>query len=200
VNFFIESVNRLRHFQAASFGLAAIVVFLVSAGVKEALAQFSFWAGRRIGSASLKADGWHHRSDAVASALIVGGALYAGSAWWIDGAMGIVVSLLILYATVDILRTSTTALLGEKPSRELEEKLRLLISTQAPAATNFHHLHVHTYGDHRELTFHLDFPPALPLHDAHLLSSRVEWAVREEMGAEATIHIESADRARTNGG
>ncbi len=199
VNFFIESMNRLRHFQAASFGISAVVVFLVSAGLKEGLAQFSYWAGRKIGSASLKADGWHHRSDAIASALIVVGALFGRSLWWMDGAMGIVVSLLILYATVDILRSSATALLGEKPTRELEEKLRLIIAVQAPAATNFHHLHVHTYGDHREFTFHLDFPPAFRLHDAHVLTSQVEAAIRREMGAEATIHIESADRARGNG-
>ncbi len=196
VNFFIESVTRLRHFQSASFGMAAVIVFLVSAVLKEGLAEFSYWAGRKIGSASLKADGWHHRSDAIASALIVVGALFGRSLWWVDGAMGIVVSLLILYATVDILRSSATSLLGEKPTPDLEKRLAALIAALAPSASHFHHLHVHSYGEHRELTFHLDFPPALALHEAHLLASRVEAAIREEMGAEATVHIESADRVR----
>ena len=62
-----------------------------------------------------------------------------------------------------------------------------------PNATHFHHLHVHSYGEHRELTFHLDFPPELSLHDAHLLASKAERAIREEMAAEATVHIEPSD-------
>jgi cation diffusion facilitator family transporter len=199
-NFLLESVNRLRHFQAASFGLAAVIVFLVSALLKEGLAQFSYWAGNRINSTSLKADGWHHRSDAIASALIVVGAVFGRSIWWMDGALGIAVSLLILYATVDIMRSSATSLLGEKPTPQMEESLTRIITGAAPAATNFHHLHVHTYGEHRELTFHLDFPPSLPLHEAHLLASRVEAAIRDQMGAEATIHIESAVRGAVRGG
>jgi cation diffusion facilitator family transporter len=189
-NFTQESIRRLLHFQAATFGLSAIIVFLVSVVLKEALARFSYWAGRKINSTSLKADGWHHRSDAIASALIVVGAAFGKWLWWIDGVMGIAVSLLILYAAFDILRSAAAALLGEKPSTDLERNLKRIIIAVTPTATNFHHLHLHTYGEHKELTFHLGFPPEMPLHDAHLLASRVEEAIRGELGAEATIHIE----------
>ncbi len=192
-NFIQESINRLRNNQAAVFGLSAIIIFLVSVVLKEGIAQFSYWAGRKINSASLKADAWHHRSDAVASALIVVGALFGAKLWWIDGVMGIAVSLLILYAAFDILRTASTSLLGEKPSAELQGGLERIISQVTPKATHFHHLHVHTYGDHQELTFHLDFPPDMPVHDAHLQASRLEEAIRQELGAEATIHIEPSD-------
>jgi cation diffusion facilitator family transporter len=193
VNFIQESINRLRDYQAAAFGMTAIIVFLVSVVLKEAIAQFSYWAGRRINSASLKADAWHHRSDAIASALIVVGALFGAKLWWIDGAMGIAVSLLILYAAFDILRSASTSLLGEKPSVELQGGLERIIAQITPDATHLHHLHVHTYGEHTELTFHLDFAPDMPLHDAHLKASRLEEAIRKDMGAEATIHIEPSD-------
>lgn len=189
-DFIRESIIRLRHFQAASFGISAIIVFTASVLIKEALAQFSYWAGRKINSSSLKADAWHHRSDAVASGLIVVGALFGKWIWWIDGAMGIAVSLLILYAAVDILRSAATSLLGERPSPDLEQRLHQIILAVTPLATNFHHLHVHTYGEHTELTFHLDLPPDMPLNDAHLLASRLEEAIRRDLGAEPTIHIE----------
>jgi cation diffusion facilitator family transporter len=170
-------------------------VFLGSVVLKEGLAQFSFWAGKKINSTSLKADGWHHRSDAIASALIVAGALLGGRLWWMDGAMGIAVSVLILYASFDILRVSTASLLGEKPGADLEKKLRAIIAFTAPEATHFHHLHVHSYGEHRELTFHLDFPPRMALHEAHKNASAVERRIRTELGVEATIHIEPSDAA-----
>ena len=193
VTFVRESVDRLIHFRAAAFGLAAIVVFLVSVVLKEALAQFAYWAGKKINSASLKADGWHHRSDAIASGLIVVGALLGKWLWWIDGAMGIVVSLLILYAAFDILRTASAALLGEKPSPELERDLQKIVAKVSRKPSNFHHLHVHTYGEHKELTFHLDFPPEMSIHDAHSIATGVEDRVRAELGAEATIHIEPSE-------
>ena len=70
-NFFRESLVELRGRTAAEFSRAAIVVFAVSVVVKEGVAQFSIRAGRRINSPSLAADGWHHRSDAIASGLIL---------------------------------------------------------------------------------------------------------------------------------
>ncbi len=76
-NDFYESVDRLRSFRAAHFTSGAMAVFLLSAAVKEALARFSAWAGRKVNAQSLIADAWHHRSDAVASALIVVGATAA---------------------------------------------------------------------------------------------------------------------------
>ncbi len=163
--------------------------------LKEALAQFSYWAGKKINSSSLKADGWHHRSDAIASLLIVVGAFFGGSLWWIDGAMGIAVSLLILYAAFDIMKTASASLLGEKPSAELESGLERIIREITPGASHFHHLHVHVYGEHRELTFHLDFPPEMRLHDAHYQATNIEKAVRDRLDAEATIHIEPSDAA-----
>lgn len=190
MNFLGESISRLRHAQAASFGLPAVIVFMVSVVLKEGLAQFSYWAGRKIGSPSLKADGWHHRSDAVASGLIVVGALLGARLWWVDGVMGILISLLILYATFDIMKSAAAGLLGEKPTPKLEGRLRTVIAAASPPARNFHHLHVHTYGEHSEYTFHLDFPPQMPLKEAHEQASLVEKAIRREMGAEATVHAE----------
>jgi cation diffusion facilitator family transporter len=190
VEFFIESIQRLRHFQAAAFGVSAIIIFLVSALLMEGLGEFSFWAGRKINSTSLKVDGWHHRTDAVVSAVIVIGAIFGRTLWWIDGAMGIAISLLVVQAALDALRNAAASLLGEKPSHELESRLQGLVSEVTPTATNFHHLHIHTYGEHRELTFHLDLPPDMALHDAHLLASRLEEAIRKDIGAESTIHIE----------
>jgi len=62
---------------------------------KEALALFSIWAGRRINSLALIGDGWHHRSDALASLVIVLGAVFGGGLWWLDGALGLGVSVLL---------------------------------------------------------------------------------------------------------
>ena len=45
--------------------------------VNELLAQYAFWVGRKTGNPSLKADGWHHRSDALSSIIILVGIFFA---------------------------------------------------------------------------------------------------------------------------
>jgi cation diffusion facilitator family transporter len=190
VTFFKESIMRLQHYQAANFASFAIIIFGISVILKEGLAQYSIWAGRKIQSQALLADGWHHRSDAIASGLIVIGALAGAYLWWIDGVMGIAVSVLILYATYEILKGAVSSIIGEKPDPMIEERIKNLINNIAPAASCLHHVHIHRYGDHVELTLHCKLPYEMNLKEAHDLASVVEEAIRKEMNVEPTIHIE----------
>lgn len=192
-----SSIHRLIDRQAASFSALSVVVFLSSVALKEALARFSFWAGRKIDSGSLMADGWHHRSDAIASGLIVVGALIGGKLWWMDGILGIGVSLLIFYAAFDILKASISVSLGEAPDAALDRRIRGVIRQTVSCAEDTHHLHVHRYGDHLEVTVHLRVPPEMPVAQAHAVATRVERAIKGEIGAETTVHIEPAPAART---
>ena len=156
VNFFMESVKRLvEHAKPANFTLFPIIIFAISILVKEALAQFAFWAGKKIKSAAITADGWHHRSDAIASALIVAGALFGKIFWWIDGVLGILVSLLILYAAFDIIKGASNSILGENCDKDTEEKINEIIKNISNEISSIHHLHIHRYGNHSELTIHI---------------------------------------------
>ncbi len=190
LNFLKESYLQLRDHQAVRFGLTAMIIFLLSVLVKESLARFSIWAGKVTGARSLIADGWHHRSDALASALILVGALFARSFWWVDGALGVLVSLLILYAAVDIIRGAADTLLGEGPDGELTRQIARLVTEHAPQASDIHHLHVHRYGEHVEITLHARLPEGYSLRQAHELSSLLEERIRATLRLEPTIHLE----------
>lgn len=188
--FLKESIHRLIVQQGLKFSSLAIVIFLVSVVIKEALASFSIWAGRKIDSQSLIADGWHHRSDAIASGLIVVGVVLGRYFWWIDGVAGILVSLLIFYATYDILKIATNTLIGEQPDVSLKDDLKQIVQRVAPYLTDIHHLHAHKYGDTIELTFHIYFPEQIKLKEAHDVATAIEDAIKKELKMEATIHFE----------
>ncbi len=188
-----ESVQRLLHRQAVSFSLFAILVFLASALLKEGLALFAFWAGKKAGSQAVTADGWHHRSDAIASALIVAGALLGGRLWWMDGALGIGVSLLIIWAAVGIVRSSSSILLGEAPDEEMKSSVLASVRKEYPQVNDVHHLHLHRYGHNVELTLHLRLPPAMSVGQSHEISRRIEERLRSELKLEPTVHIEPSD-------
>lgn len=188
--FLEESILRLRTYSSASFDTAALIIIGISVISKEGLAQFSLWAGKKLNSNSLKADGWHHRSDAISSAVVLVGAFLGSYFWWIDGILGIIVSLLLMYATYEIFKDSITTLLGEKPSQELHNKINKVVNKIDKRAKEVHHLHVHRYGDHREITFHIRLPKTMKLKDAHDIASKIEEKLKTEIAVEATIHIE----------
>jgi cation diffusion facilitator family transporter len=190
VNFFSDSITQLRNHKSVRFTLAAIVVFVSSVLIKEALARFSIWAGRKTRSQSLIADGWHHRSDALASAMILIGAFFAKTFWWMDGALGIVVSLLILWAAFQVIREASNSLMGGKPEQEVLEKLKALVTEEAPAIKEIHHVHLHRYGDHVEITFHGRLEGGSSLYSAHDICTKLEASIRTRLDMEATIHLE----------
>lgn len=185
-----ESVQRLLEHKAVSFSLLAILVFAASVVLKEGLALFAFWAGKKAGSQAVTADGWHHRSDAIASALIVVGALAGRRLWWIDGALGVGVSLLILWAAVGIVRSSSSILLGEAPDEGLKRAVLAVVKREYPLVDDVHHLHLHRYGSTMELTLHLRLPPAMSVGQSHEIGHRIEERLRSELALEPTVHIE----------
>jgi cation diffusion facilitator family transporter len=190
LNFIKDSYLQLRGAQPVDYSTFGIIVFSVSVVLKEALAQFSFWAGKKINSSSLKADGWHHRSDAIASLLIVIGALLGSYFWWIDGVLGLLVSLLLLKAAYNVLKTAANNLMGETVPKDMIDGINSIISRIAPDTSHYHHYHLHRYGDHKEVTMHLRFPENYTIRDAHALITKIEKEVRETIGVELTIHPE----------
>jgi divalent metal cation (Fe/Co/Zn/Cd) transporter len=89
-----------------------------------------------------------------------------------------------------VIRAATSTSLGEAHSSKLEDEIREIIRSSEPAAGNIHHLHVHTYGDHREVTIHIGFPAGMTVQEAHQMAGKVKYALKEKLGLEITVHLE----------
>jgi cation diffusion facilitator family transporter len=185
-----DSIARLVNHESVVFGKFAIWVTAISVIVKEALAQFSFWTSRKTGNASLKADGWHHRSDAISSLIILIGIFAGKYFWWIDGILGLIVALLIFYAAYEIIKEGTDPLLGEKPDKDLLDDLRVIARQATGINTHLHHVHLHRYGEHIELTAHIRLPKTTTLEKAHEIADDIEMEIMNKLSIEATIHME----------
>ncbi|CRF32630.1 cation transporter [Brachyspira suanatina] len=192
-SFFSEAIQNIMNKKSASFTTIAIIAMVVSILVKELLAQYSFWGYRKSGSKSLYADAWHHRSDSVTSIIILVGILFGKSFWWLDSVLSILVSLVIFYAAFDVIKSSVKPLIGEYPSKETIESIKKIAEEMNidNADLNLHHFHIHTYGDHSEITFHMRFPKDMTVFDAHSKATLFENAIRERLSIEPTIHIEA---------
>jgi cation diffusion facilitator family transporter len=189
-DFFINSIDKIRNKEKAAYGTIAIIVTAISILSKEMLAQYAFRAGKKTGLNSLKADGWHHRTDAISSVIVLTGIFLGKYFWWIDGAMGIIVALLIFYAAYEILKEGISPLIGQTPDRELIEKIKEISNRVAKRETDIHHVHIHTYGNHTEMTFHITLPKEYMFEKVHNIATEIEMTIKEELDIEATIHME----------
>jgi len=190
-NFFRESVLRLIKHQEVFFGTIAIVVTAISIVVKEAMARFAIWAGKKEGIKSTIADGWHHRSDALSSVIILIGIFLGRFFWWIDGVLGLLVSLLIFYTAYVIIKSAADSLLGETPDSTLLTKIENIAREVYPHNLGLHHFHIHRYGEHTEMTFHIVLPEEMELKEAGKLTRRLFERMNNELNIIATIHIDT---------
>jgi cation diffusion facilitator family transporter len=189
-NFLRDSYVRFLKREAAMFGPLAIVVTAVSIVVKEALAQYAFYLAKKSDNMSLKADGWHHRTDALSSVVVLAGIFFAKKFWWIDSALGAVIALMIFWAAVVIVRETITKILGEKPDDKLIETLTEEIKNVYPLDMQLHHFHIHNYVLHKELTFHIRVNSLMSIEEAHGITVEMEKRIEEKFGIISTIHVE----------
>lgn len=195
-NFILEGVKRLQTRETVNYSTFAIVATVLSVLIKEAIAQYAFGIARKTKSKSVRADAWHHRSDAISSLVILIGIFLGRHAWWIDGVLGIVVALLIFYAAYDILRDAMNIMMGEIPEKTMIDQVKDICESESLLEMKPHHFHIHRYGEHTEMTFHIRLPDNLSLFDSHEIATRIELRIQDEMGIISTIHMEPEDMTR----
>ncbi len=192
-NFTYESILKLKMHETVIYGNFAIIVTVISILVKEIMARYTIFYGKKIKAKSLIADGWHHRSDALSSIIILGGIFLGKYFWWIDGVLGLIVSFLIFYTTYKIFSESLSVFLGEKIDNELKESIQQIGYTCFQKDLDPHHFLIHQYGHHAELTFHISLPGSMSLNQAHEIATQYENEIKEIHQLGVTIHIDSLD-------
>ena len=180
------------------FGLLAWVATIISIVVKEAMAQYAFWAARKVKSSILKADAWHHRTDALSSVVILIGIAVGNRFWWTDAILSFMVALMIGWVSYQILSTEIKSLLGESPSAELVASIREVTQNEFSLPLHLHHIHIHSYGMHTELSCHIKLPPDMSLDEAHKICTRVEEIIMNRFGFVSTVHAEPVDGLHKN--
>ena len=185
-----ESVEKFSNREAANFGTIAIAVTIISILLKEALARYAIYIGNKTNNSVVKADGWHHRSDALSSVVVLAGILLRDYFWWVDCVLGMAIALLLFYAVYDIIKEAISKLLGAEASDELINKVKEHINESFETPLCAHHFHLHDYGDHKELSFHIMLDERMDLKTSHEIVDRIEEKIRKELHIEATIHVD----------
>jgi cation diffusion facilitator family transporter len=191
INFLYESITKIINRESADFGKIAIVVTIISIVVKEAMARYAFHVSKNTGFTSLKADAWHHRSDAVSSLIILVGIFLNPYVWWIDAFLGFLVALIIGYTGLKISKEAFAMLLGETPNKDLKNSIIRISNDYTGRDLQHHHFHVHKYGNHTEVTFHIKLEGDMKLRESHQITRGLTRILEEELNIFATIYVDA---------
>lgn len=179
-------------------GVIALVAAAVSIVVKELLYQYTIIIGNKINSSAVRANAWHHRSDAFSSigTLIgIGGAIALGEKWTIlDPIASVIVSIFIFKVAVEIFLPAINELMEASLSKDEIEHIRNII-TDNNKVLNFHNLRTRRIGTKAAIEFHILLDSSVDLKVAHDVATEIEKELRTSFNEESiiTIHVEPVE-------
>lgn len=185
------SVLKIMHPETVRLGAASIAILAVSVLVKLWMAYFNRTLGRRIGSAAMKATSMDSLTDAVATtAVLVGMVVGHLSGLLIDGYIGVLVAVFILYSGFTTARDSLSPLLGQAPDRDFVKSIESCVLSH-PEVQGIHDLIVHDYGPGRRIiSFHAEVPCDRNILETHDLIDRIEMELRSKYECDVTVHMD----------
>ena len=128
------------------FSVAVAVILIFSIAVKLWLATFNATLYKKTHASTLKAASTDSRNDVIATlAILVSAVIEHFTNIKLDGVMGLLVALFILYSGIKLAKETISPLLGEGASDEIKELIVDYVSS-CPKVRGFHDLMVHDYG------------------------------------------------------
>lgn len=176
----VEAVREIftPHHTPAPFTLVVLVGVVI---VKEVLFRRVVAVGDEVRSTAVKADAWHHRSDALTSIAAFVGisiALVGGPGWEsADDWAALFAACIIVFNALRLLRPAIDDIMDRSPGSELESR----ISAAARGTSDvraIEKVRIRKVGLAYQVDLHVQADPGMSLHDAHLLSGRVKGAIR----------------------
>jgi len=200
IEFIRSSIQQITEPEAVYSRLWVLGVVLLTIILKEVMGRISHYLGVLIKSDVLEADAWHHRTDALSSALVLvslaGGMIGIPS---LDGYGGLGVAGILLYTGYRIAHNAIDTLLGRPPKKETVDRIRSL-ARSVDNVIDAHDITVHSYGHHRYINLHIEVDEReapLTLHDA---AEKVESLLRHELKAYALVHLDPISLESTEAG
>ncbi|QTR48282.1 cation transporter [Thiothrix litoralis] len=173
---------------ALAFAAAAIIG-------KEALYHYTMRTAKRVNSPMLKANAWHHRSDAISSVIVLLGIAGAQFGYpWLDPVAAMVVAAMILYMAAQLIMESTSELVDTGLAPEEVQEIHDFIA-DIEGVENVHLLRTRRMGGNVLADAHLQVNGRISVSEGHFISDQVMHRLRKRFPdiKDVIIHIDPED-------
>ncbi len=189
-----SSLEKIFHPQDLEFSITVVIVLILAIAIKVWQAFFNISAGKKIDSVALIATGADSRNDVIAtSAVLI--SLIAGHFLniQIDGYMGVLVALFIIWSGISLVKETISPLLGEAPDPELVKQIEN-ITLSFNGVIGIHDLVVHNYGPGKIFaSIHIEVDSSVDVMISHDLVDNIERKLHRDLNIFATAHMDPVD-------
>ncbi|RUM79047.1 MAG: cation transporter [Candidatus Thioglobus sp.] len=190
-----DAFNRLSSPSELTHSTLLLSVAALSIFSKEALYWYTLKVAKTYKSEMLKANAWHHRSDALSSIVVFIGILGSLNGYlYLDGVAAIVVGLMVIYIAWELGIGATKELVDTSIDAAQVEQLRHAIG-MISGVNNVHSLRTRKIGQAISADVHVQVDPFLSVSEGHIISVSVERVAKEclEDLHDVTVHIDPED-------
>jgi len=190
-----DAFNRLQNPGELSHSTLLLSVAALSIFSKEALYWYTLKVAKTYKSDMLKANAWHHRSDALSSIVVFIGILGSLNGYlYLDGVAAIVVGLMVIYIAWELGLSATKELVDTSIDADQVENLRNAIG-RISGVNSVHSLRTRKIGHAISCDVHVQVDPYLSVSEGHIISVSVERVAKEclEDLMDVTVHIDPED-------
>lgn len=189
-----NGVKKLLHPAPIAVSPVLLGVLLASVGVKLVMMLVYRRMGRAIDSGVLLACAADSRNDVITTlSVLLAALLEKRTGWLLDGAMGLAVSLFILFSGLSMARETVSTLLGEGADPALRQQLTDYIQSQ-PRVLGCHDLMVHDYGPgQRYASIHVEMDRQMDALVCHESIDALERACLSRFGVHLVIHYDPVE-------
>lgn len=192
----VESIRHLseKQVQPAFFTLYVLAAIIL---IKELSYQYVYRKGQQTNSTSLKADAWHHRSDAISSLIAFLGILATfllGKGFEkADDWAALIASFFIVYNAYRIFRPALGEIMDEHTHHDLIDQIHLS-AAKVPGVLGIEKCWARKNGMTYVVDLHLELDGNLSVTEGHAISHALKDHLMQEFPylTEILIHIEPA--------
>lgn len=168
-----------------------LAILAVSVAVKLYMFYYNRSIGKKIKSAAMSATATDSLSDAVSTtAVLIATLVGQFTGLNIDGWVGLLVALFILFSAYKAAKETLSPLLGQTPDPEFVERIEQIVLSY-PEVLNIHDLIVHDYGPGRMMiSLHAEVSADGDLLQLHDVIDNAEHRLKKELGCMAVIHMD----------
>ena len=183
----VESIKKIFDPLTPDYSAATLSVVALAIVVKILLGRYFVKVGKQVSSDSLEASGKDAMSDAILSAsTLLAAVFFIITGISIEAYLAAIISLFIIKAGLDILRDTTSEILGERIDSETARNIRECIC-EFPDVYGVYDLVIHNYGpDTLVGSAHIEVPDTMTADEIDLMIRRITEKVYTTYGIAMT--------------
>ena len=190
---FYEAIHNLIHphyIKKLDYG---IVLVAATAIVNYIAGSLCIRTGRRNNSMALIASGRHLQTDTWSTVGIIIGLILilVTHIWWLDSAIALLFSLIIIITGYKIARSSVAGIMDEADQILMNKMVATLNAKRPPEWTDLHNMRIIKYGGTLHVDCHLTVPWYFNVHEAHHQIDSLSNLVRKEYGEAVELFVHS---------